>query len=45
MAREKVTRRQKDISRLLREKKYVPQNNVKKRKKKYIFQLDRNDAE
>jgi len=34
MAREKVTRRQKDISRLLREKKLVPQNKAKKIKKK-----------
>ncbi len=34
MAREKVTRRQKDISRLLREKKPISQNKVKKIKKK-----------
>ncbi len=34
MAREKVTRRQKDVSRLLREKKQKSQNKVKKIKKK-----------
>jgi hypothetical protein len=34
MAREKVTRRQKDISRLLREKKSISKNRVKKIKKK-----------
>jgi hypothetical protein len=34
MAREKVTRRKKDISRLLREKKSIPQKKVKKIKKK-----------
>lgn len=34
MAREKVTRRQKDISRLLRGKKVVSKNKVKKINKK-----------
>jgi hypothetical protein len=41
MAREKVTGRQKDISRLLREKKSILKNKVKKIKKKYIHQMDR----
>jgi hypothetical protein len=34
MAKENVTRRQKDISRLLREKKAISKNKVKKIKKK-----------
>ena len=34
MGREKVTRRQKDISRLIREKKQVQRDKAEKRKKK-----------
>jgi hypothetical protein len=34
MGKEKVTRRQKDVSRLLREKKQVQRDRVEKRKKK-----------
>jgi hypothetical protein len=44
MTKEKVTRRQKDISRLLREKKSISQNKVRKIKKKLIPQGDGNDA-
>jgi hypothetical protein len=34
MAREKTTRRQKDVSRLLREKKKLQKDRIKKNKKK-----------